>query len=109
MESSNKVKSEEYINSVQENIEKAWESFILCKFDIGMKYFGNIMAGLDKIITYAADVNNKLKLNININCMLNILQKLEKSITIKDHVYSADLLKYEISPILGKWKDMPNL
>lgn len=37
------------------------------------------------------------------------LGKIIKLITIKDHVYSADLLKYEISPILGKWKDMPNL
>ncbi|CAB1241641.1 conserved hypothetical protein [Clostridiaceae bacterium BL-3] len=109
MESGNNIKNAEYIDKidiVQKYIEKAWKSFILCEFDSGMKYFGNIMAGLDEIITCIANINNKLKLNININYMLEILQKLEKSITIKDYVYSADLLKYEIDPILRKWKEL---
>ncbi|MCI1715496.1 MAG: hypothetical protein LKI47_06565 [Clostridium sp.] len=109
MKSGDNIQNAEYINkisAVQEYIEKAWESFVLCEFDNGMKYFGEIMIGLDRIITYIADINGRLEANISISHMLEILQELEKCIIIKDYVYSADLLKYEIDPILGKWKEL---
>lgn len=116
MESSNNIQSEEYINkinSVQEYVEKTWESFILCEFDSGMKYFEDIMIGLDEIITYISNINNGSKADIKIENMLRILQKLEKAITNKDYVYSADLLKYEINEVLKNWKkllkNIPNL
>jgi hypothetical protein len=57
----------------------------------------------DKIINY---MNKYSELNLEINYLLKILQKLEKSIIIKNYVYSADLLKYEIEPILKKWKNI---
>lgn len=109
MESSNNIQSEEYINkinSVQDCIEKTWESFILCEFNEGMKYFEKIIIELDGVITYIDNINNELKLDISFNNILGILQKVEKSITNKDYVYSADLLKYEINPILKSWKKL---
>ncbi|MBV4416555.1 hypothetical protein [Clostridium tyrobutyricum] len=105
----NKLNVEHYncidkINVIQNYIEKAWENFVLCEFDSGMKYFAKIMIGLDEIITYIDRINNELKPNISFNYILSVLQKVEQCITNKDYVYSADLLKYEISPILESWK-----
>lgn len=94
------------INVIQNYIEKAWENFILCEFNEGMKYFEKIMIELDGVITYIDKINNELKLDISFNNILGILQKVEKSITNKDYVYSADLLKYEINPILKSWKKL---
>jgi hypothetical protein len=93
------------INVIQNYIEKAWENFILCEFNEGMKYFEKIMIELDGVITYISNINNGSKSDVKIENMLRILQKLEKSITNKDYVYSADLLKYEIIPILDTWKN----
>lgn len=93
------------INIIQVYIEKVWENFILCEFNEGMKYFEKIMIGLDGVITYISNINNGSKSDVKIENMLRILQKLEKSITNKDYVYSADLLKYEIIPILDTWKN----
>ena len=92
------------INLVQEYIEKAWENFILCKFNVGMKYFEKIMIGLNKVIIYMENINNEFNLNINFNHILSILQKIENCMLIKDYVYVADLLKYEINAMLIIWK-----
>lgn len=108
MQSKHNINDEEYINKIniiQNYIEKGWESFVLCEFGSGMKCFEKIMIGLDEIITCMENVKSQSKLNIDFNNILSILQNLEKSINIKDYVYSADLLKYEISPILDTWKN----
>lgn len=91
------------INHTIEFIEEAWKNFVLCNFNNAMQYFNNIVISLDKIINY---MNKYSELNLEINYLLKILQKLEKSIIIKNYVYSADLLKYEIEPILKKWKNI---
>lgn len=92
------------INLVQEYIEKVWGNFILCESNEGMKYFEKIMIGLNKIIIYIENVNNEFNLNIDFNHILSILQKIENCMLIKNYVYAADLLKYEINVILIMWK-----
>ena len=92
------------INAVQQYIEKAWENFVLCEFNEGMKYFEKIVVGLSGIINCMENINNEFKLNIDFNSILDILQKIENCMVIKDYVYGADLLKYEIGEILIQWK-----
>ncbi|QCH26960.1 hypothetical protein [Clostridium tyrobutyricum] len=108
MRLSSNIKNIDCINKIDitvEYIEKTWKSFILCKFDDGMKYFGKIMIELDEIILYISNINSESNINLKIKKILKILQELEKTIIIKDYVCSADLLKYEIEPILKEWKN----
>lgn len=71
----------------------------------GDKIFDNLnefINGLDFILSKA----NYISEDINMNNVEEILINIEKAISIKDYVLLADILIYELSPLLQNWIEL---
>lgn len=95
------------ILDLEERIERCWEYFIISRIKEGMEFIDKIFYSIDTIIN---TINNKKLINININEMQNIFINLEKALKVPDYILIADLLNYEIKPLIQLWRlDLNNI
>lgn len=88
------------IEILKQEIDLIWENFMINEISNGMKLISEMFGDLDKIITEINEIKN-----IDISDFLNNMEKLENAMKVSDYMLIADLVKYEIKPIVSKWKN----
>ena len=89
--------------NVKRIIDKTWKKIILCDFKEGMQDISILFAELEIVINYVDKLNKNKKELMRIEEIFEKLTLLEKAISIPDYILVADLIKYEIKPIIEEW------
>lgn len=87
---------------LEESIQRCWEYFITSRIKEGMEFINKIFYSIDKIIN---KIESGKLLNIDINQIQNIFINLEVALKIPDYVLIADLLNYEVKPVIQLWRE----
>lgn len=85
------------ITSVANNIDKCWENLITNQIDEAMKILDKIFIDVDYIINVSA----KEKIGIDNQKIYSWFLEMEKCLKAKDYTLQADILKYEIKPVIN--------
>lgn len=85
-------------------MDDIWEKINLCDFKKGMKDIALLFIQLEEMINYAISLNKNKDLRIEIDVIFEKLSLLENAMKIPDYILVADLIKYEIKPIVKKWR-----
>ncbi|WP_252224769.1 hypothetical protein [Clostridium sp. ZBS2] len=86
------------ITSVVNNIDECWEKLITNQLDEAMKILDKIFIDFDYII----NVSTKENIAIDIQKIYSWFVEMEKCLKAKDYTLQADILRYEIKPIINK-------
>lgn len=88
----------------ENQIECIWEKIILCNFKDGMEDIAMLFTQLETIISYGNSLSENKEFEINIEDILKKLALLENAMAIPDYILVADLVKYEVKPIIAEWR-----
>ena len=93
----------EKIEILKQQIDIIWENFITNEISDGMKLMSQLFGDLDKIVTKIVSTKN-----VDITEFFKCMEKLENAMKISDYMLIADLVKYEIKPIVSIWQNKLN-
>lgn len=93
------------IENAEKKIDIIWENFITNEISYGMNLMAEIFQDLDVIIT---EINNIDSNNIDSSNFFKNMNQLENAMSIPDYILIADLIKYEIKPMIILWKNTLN-
>lgn len=102
----NSINSDNLMDRIEiltQQLDEIWEKFIISEISGGMKLISTMFESLDVILTKIADIKS-----INIEKFLNCMKNLENAMNMLDYMLIADLVKYEIKPIINTWKNELN-
>lgn len=102
------IYSIEVIEYIEEKIEKAWRMFILSNFDVGMNTLIEIFNDIDLLLKNIVNIRFEKKTKIDVQELFEQLTILENSMQTQDYIMISDLIKYEIEPIIVRWKNEIN-
>lgn len=85
---------------LKQQIDTIWENFMTDEILNGMKLISEMFGNLDEIITEINGIKN-----IDISEFLRCMEKLEDAMNVPDYMLIADLVKYEIKPIINTWEN----
>jgi hypothetical protein len=95
----------EYIEKVYIGVQQATESFRIGDDAEGNNTLTQIIDGFKWIIEVLTLTRDVQANPIDIDCIGNILSEIIEALENGDSVLIADMLQYEVIPILEKWYD----
>lgn len=91
-------------NFLEKLIAEAWGSFITSRTTEGMNSIQYIIGAFEKLFQYTGDRENNAQ---NTSYLLNfnsLFMRMEDAMKIPDYILLGDLLKYEVLPLVKKWR-----
>lgn len=85
-------------------LDQTWKSFILGNFKEGMSELTNVFTYLEQMINQAQILKGFKNVRINSTDIIQKLGELESAMAIPDYILTADLIKYEIKPVIITWR-----
>jgi hypothetical protein len=85
-------------------LDQTWRSFILGNSQDGMGELANVFDDLQQIFSQADLLNDLQFVEINNGDIVKKLGELENAMVIPDYILTADIIKYEIKPIIVAWR-----
>lgn len=99
----------EYIDRLEIDITETWGKLVTTQVTEAMSGIYDIFGKLDKLINYINIINKELGISLDIKDVFEIFVKFESAMKIPDYIYMADLIEYEIKPVVNSWKNQLRL
>lgn len=87
------------IDDIECKIDMIWGKLIISDISNAMELISRLFEDLDGLITQIGRFKG-----IDISEFLSQIEQLEVAMNSNDYMFEADMLKYEIKPILDIWK-----
>jgi hypothetical protein len=94
----------EYIDRLDIDITETWGKLITTQLTEAMSGIYDIFGKLDELINHINIINKDLGISLDTESVFQVFVQLESAMKIPDYIYMADLIEYEIKPVINGWK-----